>query len=384
MTPLLLSLLISAQVQPPRLRTILPNAATIIVEPMSNARVISVQLWASAKGVEERPETHGLRHLMEHIIALGPNRDLDRRLEMQGGVIRARTYRDATQIEVDVPPGRLDLALNAISEMLQPINVTQDQINTETKIIDQELGLLSDDALLSAAAWQGAYGDDALDPFGDSEVMKNATPMDLEAIHARQFAAHNLSLVIVGPVGLDDATGKARPLLATLQKLDPYPLRQRPDGHPGQATTPGYGEARAATVPGFDSKRTVSALAAALAMASRLDDCYVTYTPTTQNGLIIFGRTDSNRGLGNYVDSLDAGAIAALFEPGKALARGWVNRQLRTPQSVGYIRGLISCQDAVDRPESMLDTINSMTYDDFLKGVKAFRKGAGVEVTGNQ
>src|SRR5437763_1308721 len=90
--------LLSSQVQPPRLRTVLPNQATILVEPVANAHMISLQLWASSRGVEERAETHGLRHLLEHILALGPKRDIDQRLESVGGSLRAKTFRDATQI----------------------------------------------------------------------------------------------------------------------------------------------------------------------------------------------------------------------------------------------------------------------------------------------
>src|SRR6476469_6543311 len=92
--------LIALQVQPPRLRTVLSNNSAVLVEPMANEKTISIQLWAASRGVEERPETHGLRHLLEHVLALGPNRDLDQRLETVGGELFARTFRDGTQIEV--------------------------------------------------------------------------------------------------------------------------------------------------------------------------------------------------------------------------------------------------------------------------------------------
>jgi len=375
---------LSHQVQPPRLRTILPNRATILVEPVSNAKIVSVQLWASARGVEERTETHGLRHLLEHIIALGPGRDLDSRLETMGGSLRARTFRDATQIEVDVPKGKLALGLDAIGEMLEPLQVTPDQIKIGAKVIDQELALLSDDALLTGAAWKQAYGDDALDPFGDMEVIQNATPEDLEAVHKRQFAAQNLVLVISGPVGLDDATAKARAVLEPLPRLTEYQARLRPEGHGGQIAADAFGEARAAPVPEFASMKTVSTLAAALAVASRLDDCYVTYTPSTQNGLIILGRTESKQGLGAYIDNLDAGNLGSLYALGKALAAGWVQRQLRSPIQIASVRGLLMSQDVGDKPEMMLDTIQQMTFNDFRQGMNALKRPNAVEVAGTQ
>lgn len=379
-----LTLLRTRQGEPPRLRTILPNQSTILIEPVPHSHIISLQLWAAAKGVGERAETHGLRHLMEHIIALGPKRDLDERLESVGGTLTARTYRDATQIEVDVPPDQIDLGLEAISEMLQPIQVTPDQIAIESKVIDQELGLLSDDALLNTAAWKQAYGDAALDPFGDMEVIQAATPADLEAIHKHQFIAPNVVLVISGPVGLDAATSKARAILLPLPAVPDNPEKTRPVGVGGQATADAFGEARAAPVPEFASMKTVSALAAALAIASRLDDCYVTYTPSTQNGLVIVGRTESNQGLGAYIDNLDDAAMGALYAPGKSLAAAWVDRQLHSPAQIANARGLIMCQDVSAKPEMIEDTVQQMTFDDFKQGINALKSANAVSVRGTR
>jgi hypothetical protein len=376
--------LLTSQTQPDRLRTILPNESVILVEPVANSRIISLQLWASARGVEERSETHGLRHLLEHILVLGPKRDLDYRLESVGGSIRARTYRDATQIEVDVPVGQMELGLRAISEMLQPVQTTPDQIATEARIIDQEMGLLSDDALLSGAAWRQAFGDAALDPLGDLEVIRHATPADLEAIRRRQFAAQNLVFVISGPVGLDDTTSMARRILGPLPSMTRYQARERTAGAGGQITAKAFGEARAAVVSRYDSMKTVSALAAALSVASRLDDCYVTYTPTTQNGLVILGRTDSKGGLGAFIDGLNEGKMGDLFSHGKTLATGWVQRQMRSPIQIGGIRGLLLSQNVGARPEMMLETIRLMSFNDFKAGVKSLQRPSAVEVEGTQ
>ncbi len=376
--------LFTTQGQPPRLRTVLPNNSTILVEPMPNEKTISIQLWAASRGVEERPEIHGLRHLMEHIIALGPNRDIDQRLETVGGTLSARTFRDATQIEIDVPASQLSLGLEAMSEMLKPIQVTPEQIAIEAKIIDQEGGLREDDNLLNEAAWDRAYGQTALDPFGDIEVIRAATPADLEAVRKREFIASNLVLVVTGPVDLDGATSQAAQLLTALPKTDFVARKDRHDGTPGDTQAAAYGEARAALVPGYASMRTVCALAAALGIGTQLDDCYVTYTPSLSNGLVILGRTDSNKGLELYIDGLDQAAMSGLYNRGKALAAGWVRRQMNSPSGVGHIRGLLLSQDLGARPETMLDSINSMTYSQFVAGVNLFKIHNSISVEGSQ
>jgi hypothetical protein len=375
--------LLAGQGQPPRLRTVLPNGAAILVEPMPS-RSVSIQLWASSRGVEERPETHGLRHLLEHVLALGPDRDLDRRLESKGGFLRARTFRDATQVEITVPADQLDLGFTALGEVLKPLRVSPEQLSKEVKIIDQELGLLDDDALLNEAAWTKGFGQTALDPFGDLEMMRAATPEDVESIRKKQFAASNLVVVVVGPVNLDGATAMARSVVGSLPKVAASPMRDRMWGMPGPAEVDAYGEARAAIVPEFASSKTVGALAAALAIASKLEDCYVTYTPSTKNGLVILGRTDAKQGLGVYVDGLDPSAVAGLLLRGKSLAASWVQQKLRTPAGVGYLRGLLLSQGIENRPEMMLDAIQALDYKAFAAGVQALKKGTAVEVVGTR
>lgn len=371
------------QGQPARLRTVLPNHAAVLVEPMPSP-TISLQLWSASKGVDERLETHGLRHLMEHILALGPARDVDRRLETEGGSLVARTYRDATQLEITVPSGKLSLALAVLSDLLKPLQVTHEQVQAENKIIEQEFAILDDDALLTKAAWYAAYGISALDPMGDPDVMKTATPRDLEAVRAHQFVAPNIAVVVVGPVGLDEATRDVVNLLSQLPKAPEASYRSRVEGLPGSAEAAAFGEARAAIVPSFASVETVSALAAALAVGSKLDDCYVTYTPSIRRGLVVLGRTEKKTGLGEYLDQLDQAGAAGLFDRGKILARGWVERLLHSPSGVGFLRGLLMCQGIGNRPEMMIDSIQSMRFSDFQKALNSFQRQHSVSVAGNR
>lgn len=376
--------LFNAQVDPPRLRTLLPNGSAILVEPMPKEKVVSVQLWASARGVEERPETHGIRHLLEHVLALGRNRDLDQRLETVGGFLRARTFRDATQIEVQVPQGQMSLGLSAVKELLAPLQLTQDEVSRETQVIEQELALLDDADRLNAAGWDRAYGDFALDPFGDLEVLKAATPADVEAIRRKQFAAPKLVVVVTGPVSLDGTTRLVRDILGSLPKAEAAEPKHRSTGLPSQVQADAFGETRAAMVPEFSSKQAMAALAAALAIGSKLDDCYVTYTPSVEPGLVLLGRTEAKEGLGAFIDALDEATAGALFNRGKTLAMGWVQRQMSSASGVGYLRGLLLAQGAGNRPEMMQETIQSLTLKDFLGGVAALKRGKAISVVGDQ
>lgn len=371
------------QQESPRLRTALPNGALILVERMPEAKALSIQLFASSRRVPETTGTHGRRHLLEHLLALGPKRSLDQRLESNGSFLFARTYRDATQFEIAGASGQLDLALDAVAAVLQPLKVTQAEIDRELNVLAQEFGLLSDPSRLSSAAWKAGYGDDGLDPIGSLEGMA-ATPQALAEVQRLHFAPDGLVLVISGPISIEQATAKAKKLLSGLKPLPDKPsLLRRGEGKPGRSEVPGaYGESRAALVKDYKDPNTAGALAAALAVASQFDQFFVTYTPSIQNGLVLVGRTDENSGLGLWIDAQTPAQLAALFPVGKMLARAWIERQLKTPAGSAYLRGLLLVQGEAHKPELMLDAIEGLTQEGFLAAMGRLGKDRSVIAVG--
>jgi len=380
----LIACLLSAQatLDAPRLKTLCPNGAVVLVERMPREQTISVQLWASARSVPETPETHGFRHLLEHLLVKGPSKDVDKKLELKGCFLRARTFRDAMQIEISVGPRQLDLAIDTLKELLHPIEVTQEEIDHELSVMKEEFAIYDDAARLSSAAWDQAYGSAGIDPFGDLEAMKKATPQAIRDIQRKHFYPENLALVIAGPIDIDQATKIATEFVGGKQGAVKVPDEKGPDGKPGRIETEGFGEGRAAIVGGFDNPKTAASLAASLAVASDVEGSFVTYTPSAQRGLVIVGQTERTAGIGLRVDELKEGDYPRLFEIGRYLARSWVERQLQTSEGVAYIRGLLLCQGSGFRPEQMLDAVKQMTYDQFVAGLHSLAKDRAVTVVG--
>ncbi len=365
------------------MRTILDNGAVILVEPMPKEKTVSVQLWASSRYVPETEATHGYRHLLEHLIVTGPDHDLDRKLETAACFLKARTYRDATQMELTVGADQLPLAFETLRTILRKPSFTQEQIDNEVKVMREELALLDEPAKLSSAAWRAAYEESGLDPLGTFDSMYRATPGKLDEIVGKQFAADGLALVIAGPVDLDKATAMGRDLLGPRAKGSRKPVLPIREGHPGRvADAEGSGEARAALVPGFNSPQTVAALAAALAIASEFQNAFVTYTPTAQKGLVLVGRTESSTGLGAFIDSFKS--PASLYNVGRQLAHEWIQRQLRTSSGVGYLRGLLLAQGVANRPEMLLEQLDTLTPAQFEAGMRALMKDNAVTAVASE
>jgi hypothetical protein len=354
----------------PRMRTLLPNGATILVERMPEATTLSVQLFARAD--IDGPATVGWRHLLEHLIVKGRGGTLPQRVEAQGIFMTARTYRDSTQIEVYAAPHQLDEALAAVRETLLPLRISEEELQREKQIIEEEIALLTDAQRLSIAAWQAGWGERAGDPVGTAEGIAEVTTDELRGLQNVHFEPPRLVLAIAGPVGLDAATRAARAILEDLPRQD----HNFPDfgpGKPGRVQTEeAYGEARGALVEGWSKPQTAWCLAAALAIASEFDSAFVTYTPSDLPGLVLVGRTDFNAGIGLMIDDLPDGDAARLFEVGKILARRWLTRHYESPSGVAFLRGKLMLQGT--RPEVLEEHIERMSWQDFLQGLSRFRR----------
>jgi predicted Zn-dependent peptidase len=383
MLALALSVALMSQDEPPRLRTICRNGAAVIVERMAEEPSISVQLWASSRGVPETPDSHGLRHLLEHLVAPGRARDLDRKLESAGGYLRATTYRDAMQFEIVVKPSHLDLALSAVGELLRPIEVDQSRIDREVAIMRQEFATYDDPSKLSRGAWEGAFGQEAMDPFGNLEIMAKATPATLLEIQRKHFYPENLVLSIAGPVDIKKATEASVEAIGMKQGALRIPSPRAQTGKATRIEVDGFGEARAAIVPGFDRPKTAGCLAFALAIASGIEGSFATYTPSADRGMVIVGQTEKLAGVGLKIDGVAESEMPKLYAIGKILARQWVQRYLRTSGGVAYIRGLMLVQNHASRPEQLLATIDNLSFAQFSEAARAFSKENCVVVVGS-
>lgn len=367
----------------PRLRTLLESGASCLVERMPESKEVAISLWASSRSAPETPTSHGWRHLLEHLVAKGRDGNLDERLERQGITLTASTFRDATHIQLSCPVGKEAEGIAALSEMLRSFATTPEAIKREIAVMRHEFASVADADRLAAAGWGATFGGKGLDPFGTLAAIEGATPEALRDLHARQFAKPNLCVVVVGPVDLDATTARLVEVLALAPEAgapsaDPLPSPVAGRVEIGRAV----GEARSAYVNGFLKPGTLATLAAALAVAAELGDCFVAYTPSLGPGVVTLGREEQVGGLGARLDGLTEADRANLFRSGYDLLRRWIERYLASPVGVAYLRGFLQVQDPGARPETATTLAKGLTFDEFKQGLAAFGKERAMTVVG--
>lgn len=378
--------LVAALLQPPqeapRLRALLPNGAVVLAEHVPAPYVV-VTLSASTGGVPENAFSHGRRHLLEHLAAKGKDGTLDRRLEAEGAFLTASTGRDCVTFTVWTPPTRLDLALSALNEVIGAPSPSPESIAHESAILEQEFALETDEDRLGRAAWNQAYGAFGLDAMGSLDAIRKATPEALAGVARELFGAERIALTIVGPLDLERAVAAGRAFLAGRAKGRTATGAPRSGGTPGRVEVEGaLGEARAVPVPGLLDPRTTWTLAAALAVASRFDNAFVTYTPSAVDGLVVLGRTGSTSGLGLAIESMSDAEIDAMFALGRDLVDRWVARQLGTATAIAESRSRLLCQGASLRPEIFRENAQAMSAADFREGFRSLGVDRCVVVVG--
>lgn len=362
----------------PRLRTLLANGATVLVERFPQAKTLSVQLFVGSRGINESAETHGHRHLLEHLLL----KDRDRPLEQHGIFFTGRTYRDAIQFELTGKTGQLEVMLRAAADLLAKPNIDQAAVDRERSIMAEEFALVPDHQRLSRTAWEAAFGRDGLDPFGTEDGLKLATPASLIDLHKKLFRPAQIVIVVAGNVELKPTTEALRAILEDLPADDePNPAPQR-SGHPARGeATDAFGEVRGALVNGLNED-TAATLCAAYALATWIEGAYVTYTVSNTGGLVLVGRTEANNSLGTSIDQLGDAELAFLYPIGKTLARSWINDQLATPSGSASMRGLLLAQASHLRPESLVEGFDQVGWSAFRAAVEKFRRDQAVIAVG--
>lgn len=369
MLPLLIVSFLAFQ-DAPRLKVELPNRAIAFVERFDKAKLCAVHLVASSRGVEESKATHGWRHLLEHLMVKGRRGTLDKDLESQGLFLRAQTYRDYMVVSIEGPNNRIDRALDAIAEVLQPVQTTQDAINQEVKLIGSELAISPDTSKLSAAAWLNVYGEAGLDPQGSPETMLNATPAAIADLQKRNCAPRNVVLAVCGDFDIDRIATKAKKIVGSLSELPSVPVAERKAGKPGRVDAEGaFGELRAAPVKGCLDRSTAAAIAAGFAVSSMNRDVAMTYTFTNRNGLVSVCQTANNSGMGLSIDKLEESERSALFAIGRQYAMAWIGSMLADASSHTRLRAILIATGSVAMPEEMLDNLAKMTMADFTEAI---------------
>ncbi|MEE8422464.1 MAG: pitrilysin family protein [Dehalococcoidia bacterium] len=149
--------------------TTLDNGLRVITTAIPTAQAASIAFFVGIGSRGEQPRTNGLSHYIEHMLFKGTTRrpsapDISEAIEGAGGQLNAYTTRESTCYWNNMPFEELETGIDVTADMLQHSVLSQEEIDRERTVVQQELRRSHD----NPAAWVGELLGNAV--FGDQPV----------------------------------------------------------------------------------------------------------------------------------------------------------------------------------------------------------------------
>jgi len=239
--------------EPDVFRTVLPNGLRAIVRERPGSEVIAASVGIRGGSRDERAETVGAAHFMEHMYFQGTTRrpdaaDIDSEVETRGGWTNAWTGWESINFQVVVPGDGLDLAVDVIADQMVNSLFAADKIDKERRVVLEELnGRLNSPSNKSVDLFlMDVFGDHPAHnlPIGNRETINRSTRDVIVSFRDTFFVANNMAVAVVGDVKHDEVFQKLAAAFADLRQgprpapnaapVPPLATRVKTSSSPGQ------------------------------------------------------------------------------------------------------------------------------------------------------
>lgn len=194
----------------------LDNGVTVVVAPRRSSPVVAVQAWVGAGSADESPGQAGIAHVIEHMMFKGTARrgvgELTAAVERAGGDVNAWTSFDQTVFHAVLGRGELEVGLDVLADAISASTFDEAELEREREVIVEEIRQGLDDPARTAAhaLFATAY---LAHPYrrpviGSIESVRALRRADLVGFHRAAYVAENLTVVVAGDVGADEARAR--------------------------------------------------------------------------------------------------------------------------------------------------------------------------------
>jgi len=190
----------------------LSNGLTVATENLPHIETVALGVWVKSGARDERPEEHGMAHLLEHMAFKGTSRRsawrIASEIENVGGEINAATSVETTSFYARVLRDDVPLAIDILADILTDSSFDPDELEREQHVILQEIGAAHDtpddivfDRFTEVAFRNQTIGRSIL---GTPATVESFTSSNIRDFLERQYAADRMVVVAAGAVDHDE------------------------------------------------------------------------------------------------------------------------------------------------------------------------------------
>ncbi|HLX12914.1 MAG TPA: pitrilysin family protein [Bacteroidota bacterium] len=130
-------------------KTVLPNGIRIVTEDIPSVRSISIGVWIDVGSRDEKLETNGITHFIEHMVFKGTQRysiqKIAQSLESVGGYLNAFTAKEHTCFYARLLDQHLEKSIDVISDLVQHPLFPEKELEKEKQVVIEEIKNLEDE-----------------------------------------------------------------------------------------------------------------------------------------------------------------------------------------------------------------------------------------------
>src|SRR5262244_2576722 len=188
--------------------TRLPSGLVIVTDHMPHLETASLGVWVACGSRDEKPDEHGISHLLEHMAFKGTSRRTARQIaeeiEAVGGDLNAATSVETTSYYARVLRADVPLAIDVLSDILSNPTFDPEELQREQNVIVQEIGAAEDapDDLVFDKLQETAFPGQPVGRsiLGTRETVKSFDRKRLAAYLTRNYRAPDLVIAASGAV----------------------------------------------------------------------------------------------------------------------------------------------------------------------------------------
>ncbi|MBI2714994.1 MAG: insulinase family protein [Rhizobiales bacterium] len=188
--------------------TRLSSGLSVVTDRMPHLESATLGVWIGAGSRDEKPDEHGISHLLEHMAFKGTKRRTARQIaesiEAVGGDLNASTSVESTAYYARVLKADVPLAIDVLSDILSEPAFDAEELRREQNVIVQEIGAVQDapddlvfDRLQETAFPKQAVGRSIL---GTPETVRSFNSARIRDYLARNYRAPGMLVAAAGAV----------------------------------------------------------------------------------------------------------------------------------------------------------------------------------------
>lgn len=196
---------------------VLPNGLTVLVRKVDTLQKVAVELWYGVGSKHEGTGEKGIAHLIEHMLMKGTEKMSESDMQLLGDKLsmywNAWTSQDFTTMKFCLPISQWQQALPILADCMCNCTFDQDLLNSELKVVVQELKMYRDDVsdTLRQEMMAALFSDH---PYhypiiGHKHDLFNVSAETLKSFYKKHYVPNNATLVVVGKVDPADVISQA-------------------------------------------------------------------------------------------------------------------------------------------------------------------------------